>query len=191
MSFMKKTNCRRGAWILGLGLAFCQAAHTGDLASGCRAAMAAPAQIEVLPATILNGNLELSTVDSRRYVGQTCDLQNVHYNGHFTIYKVWLHEGNNNIVFRVEPMAPANPDLVLFLVRDCNNLNTCVADSRDTGGPAAERLPYRNPGNYTEGFYYLFVDSISNTSGSYKLTVTGVNPTPDVKLDLTSVPEHR
>src|SRR3954454_24970746 len=190
MQFLKEKQCRRGAWILGLWLAFGQGAHAVDLkgVNGCPA-LAAPAQIEVLPATIPNGNLELSTVDSRRYVGQTCDLQNVHYNGHFTIYKVWLHEGNNNIVFRVEPMAPANPDLVLFLVRDCNNLNTCVADSRDTGGPAAERLPYRNPGNYTAGFYYLFVDSISNTSGSYKLTVTGVNPTPDLVLDLTRSPE--
>src|SRR3954453_651873 len=101
MSFMKKTNCRRGAWILGLGLAFCQAAHAGDLASGCRAAMAAPALIEVLPALIPNDNLELND-SPRQYVGSTCSLQSVPYAGGFTIYKVWLHEGNNNIAFRLD-----------------------------------------------------------------------------------------
>src|SRR3954453_3041117 len=146
MSFMQKIH-RRGPWILGLGLAFSQAAQAGDLANGCSAAMRASAQIEVLPVTsalTLKGELQLS--DSlRRYKSPFCSLQQVTYEGDFTIYKVWLHEGNKDIAFQLTPDIPA--DLVLALVRDCNDLTTCVANSLESPNSSPETI--RPPTSHT------------------------------------------
>src|SRR3954452_21211959 len=160
MFFMQKMH-RRGTWILGLGLAFSQAAQA---VNGCSAAVAASAQIEVLPVTsalTLRGQLQLSG-SSQEYKRPFFSLQSVTYDGDFIIYKVWLHEGNNNIAFRLDPDAPA--DLVLAMVKSCNDLTTCVANSPEVIGTGSEII---SPRAYSPGTYYLFVDSRKDVSGSY------------------------
>lgn len=125
--------------------------------------------------------------DKCKYSSPTCTIPEVNYFGPDAIYKVSLHEGNR-VGFHLtnlEPPAGQKPaDLVLVLIDDCGEGKTCVSNSTDFIGPHDEEIP---EAHYDPGDYYLYVDSADNGHcGNYQLTVTGVNPTPDLEMTMVS-----
>jgi len=146
----------------------------------------APALIEVLPFTH-TGNTCDGFKDIVSSYGGACRIQRATYSGPDAIYKVRLNPGNQRVTFHLEMEGPS--DLVLALLRQCGQGTTCVNSSPDYIGSQAEEFSAA-PGSL--GIYYLVVDSAEDLEGhcgAYTLTVTGVNPTPDLVLELTGSPQ--
>lgn len=143
------------------------------------------AQIEVLPFAD-HGNTCDGTNVIASYNSSSCRIPEVPYSGPEAIYKVRLNSDNQLLVFHLEMTAPA--DLVLALIKECDSEDhQCVNNSPDFIGQHAEEIamPRADP-----GFYYLVIDNASDARcGPYTLTVTGVNPTPDLVLELAGPPD--
>lgn len=150
--------------------------------------------IEKIPAEELTGSTCISNPDENvinlESYGdkshKSCPLAGVKYPGHDVIYKVKLNEGNE-VAFLLTPDAKdkKRPDLVLTLITACDDGLSCVSSSPDFIGSGKEEIP---SAQYKEGVYYLVVDSFDTTDdvscGTYHLKVTGVNPTPDLSLEI-------
>ncbi|MFY9819809.1 MAG: hypothetical protein WAM82_00400 [Thermoanaerobaculia bacterium] len=159
----------------------------------------ARAQIEVLPFIHTGSTCSPFTDSVSSYDGGACRIPAVDYHGGDAIYKVWLHPGNK-VAFNLHVDAPA--DLVLALIKECTDSGAtlfCVNSSIDfISSLHDEGIPDTsydsNAENPDSGIYYLYVDSARTNSGpdhcgSYTLTVTGVNPTPDLEVGLNSSPQ--
>lgn len=152
-----------------------------------------PAQIEVL---VDDFHDEGDTCDFRNTISSynsissdhpSCTIPEAPFPGPDAIYKIWLHDGNE-VAFHLDVIEddPIKPDLVLALIQPCAN-NRCVRNSTDFISSQDEEI---SRASYTPGIYYLVVDSAEDAlCGKYKLTVTGVNPTPDLGLDLADSPD--
>lgn len=197
---LKPECCRRTA---GAFLAFVLAAISGraeTLPDACPAPETRP-QIEVLsaesPFTDERNTCDFAD-DRQRYEGDTCSLSAVYGRedggredgGQDAVYKVRLNGRpgfENRVGFRLESQSPGT-DLVLVLVEACQDAESCVSHSPDfieSTGLEIEEIP---PRSYKPGIYYLFVDSATSDPpgrcGPYKLSVFGVNPTPDLQASL-------
>jgi uncharacterized repeat protein (TIGR01451 family) len=146
--------------------------------------LGAPVQIEVLPFTETRSACNFTVNTVSQYAG-ACKIPGTGYPQPEAIYKVWLHPGNKNVEFRVES---SSADLVLALLSACGNGTACVSNSSDTPRPGTEVIP-KPAKPYLPGLYFLNVDSKSDKVCGYTLTVTGVNPVPDLKVGLTSSPK--
>lgn len=171
-SFSVAVACATPAW--------CQAPT-----NGCPAPDAS-AQIEVLPlAKPLTGNTcnaTRNTVEIYRG-GPDCRILLDKYPKPEAIYKVWLHPGNK---VRFSLAFPRPVDLALALIRDCGVGTSCIS-ARDAIRSVTEELPEQS---YPPGFYYLYVDAATGgVCGAYALEVAGVNPTPDLALELVRSPQ--
>jgi uncharacterized repeat protein (TIGR01451 family) len=143
------------------------------------------AQIEVLDFAV-EGNTCQGFQDIVSSYGGVCRIQRATYSGPDAIYKVRLNPGHERVTFRLDMEPPA--DLVLALLRQCGQGASCVSSSPDFIGSRAEEI---SAASYPPGIYYLVIDSAGDQEGrcgAYRLTVTGVNPTPDLILELTSSP---
>lgn len=121
------------------------------------------------------------------YDSQTCRIPRVNYPGGDVVYKVRLNAGNE-VAFFLDVQGSA--DLMLALVKTCGDGNTCVTSSTDFIGSGDEEI---SAAKYEPGIYYLYIDSALNENGQiacgpYQITVSGVNPVPDLVLDLTASP---
>jgi len=147
-----------------------------------------PAQIEVLDFED-EGDTCQGFHDIVSSYGGACRLQRATYSGPDAIYKVRLNPGHERVAFHLAVVPPA--DLVLALLRQCgpDAGATCVSSSPDFIGSGAEEI---SAASYPPGVYYLVIDNAVDHEGhcgAYKLTVTGVNPTPDLDLELTGSPQ--
>lgn len=115
-----------------------------------------------------------------RYDSSKCRIPGFDYSGGEAVYKVRLNEGNE-VSFSLDVQGTA--DLVLALVEACGDGRTCVSSSTDFIGPGDEEI---SAAKYQPGIYYLYVDSVAGACGTYELTVKGINPTPDLVLELSA-----
>lgn len=156
--------------------------------------------IEKIPPTEIEGTTcidpgdDVVNLQSYATVGSKnkCPLAGVSYPAHDVIYKVKLNKGNE-VAFLLTPLAEngeepppgsTTPDLVLALITACDDGQSCVSSSPDFIGTGKEQIP---AATYEEGIYYLVVDSFyakEGSCGKYRLKVTGVNPTPDLSLEV-------
>jgi len=144
----------------------------------------APARIEVIPPTGLT--LEGSTCGLKNIVSQYpgCRIYGNEYSQPEAIYKVSLHEGNQ-VAFN---LTVDGVDLALAMMKACSpDPNYTCFRSADTIGAVGESLfEFR----YEPRVYFLNIDARKNSAcGKYKLTVTGVNPVPDLAVGLTASPK--
>lgn len=178
----------KGAWIFFAGVLTIAAARTSPGSAQPSDNCPAPdkaAQIEVLPATPFTGNTCGFTNTITRY-GPNCPINGLDYSKEDAIYKVWLHAGNS-VEFKLTMTAPAN--LALALIKPCDeNPSSCKKSSRDPFGSADETISRTS---YDPGVYFLVIDANSRNGacGAYQLTVTGVNPVPDLVTTLTAAPD--
>lgn len=145
-----------------------------------------PAQIEVLPFT-QTGNTCGGFQDIVSSYGGICRIQRATYSGPDAIFRVRLNQGHERVAFQLNMEPPA--DLVLALLRECGQGSTCMSSSPDFIGSQVEEI---SAASYLPGVYYLVIDSAGDQEGrcgAYTLTVTGVNPTPDLVLELASSPD--
>jgi len=147
-------------------------------------ATGAPVQIEVLPFTETKTVCSFSVNTVNEYAGH-CTIPRTPYSKPEAIYKVSLHPGNKNVRFEV---TSSTADLVLALLSACGDGSKCVNNSPDHSGPGTEVMPIPTL-PYPPGIYFLNVDSNINQVCGYTLTVTGVNPVPDLVVSLTSSPK--
>ncbi|HSS48766.1 MAG TPA: CARDB domain-containing protein [Thermoanaerobaculia bacterium] len=128
------------------------------------------------PLTLTGNTCGLGKKSLTNYKG--CDIDGVAYPEPEAVYKVWLHEGNN---VKFDLSMDKSMDLALVLLQPCNEAS-CRRSSDSTTKGAPESLSMRS---YLPGFYFLSIDATSGPCGNYALTVTGVNPVPDLKVTLT------
>lgn len=115
------------------------------------------------------------------YASKACSLPKVSFPGPETVYKVVLHAGNR-IGFDLS--FPPTCHLVMAFVRTCDSGNSCLSNSPGSFRGVSETI---KPASYPEGTYYLYIDSMfPDPCPSYTLRATGVNPTPELVLDLTA-----
>jgi uncharacterized repeat protein (TIGR01451 family) len=138
--------------------------------------------------------------DRKEYRGGTCSLSAEYGNGGLeggedAVYKVRLNGRpglENRVGFRLESRSPGT-DLVLVLVRDCEDPMSCESHSPDFIGSTGLEVEEIPPRSYEPGIYYLFVDSATTDPpghcGRYLLKAFGVNPTPDLTASLTGPEE--
>lgn len=138
--------------------------------------------IAALPTEVIEG----STCGHPSFVAQyggACTIRGVRYLGPDVAYRVELTPGNKNVKFVLESDSV---DLVLALVRDCGNGDSCLANSVDFIGPGVDRPEVIEPGSrsYDPGTYYLYVDSFFlEPCGKYNIEVSGINP-PRVDFEI-------
>ena len=115
------------------------------------------------------------------YDSPTCRIPNESYGGGEAVYEVRLNPGNE-VSFFLD--VRDNADLVLALVSACGKGTSCYSSSADFIGSGDEEIP---AAKYPPGIYYLYVDSATGARGGpYELTVRGVNPTPDLLLEVAA-----
>jgi uncharacterized repeat protein (TIGR01451 family) len=115
------------------------------------------------------------------YASKVCSLPRVSFPGPEAVYKVVLHAGNR-IGFDLS--FPPACHLMMAFVRTCDSGNSCLSNSPGSFRGVSETI---KPVSYPEGTYYLYIDSLfPEPCPSYTLSATGVNPTPDLVLGLTS-----
>ncbi len=113
------------------------------------------------------------------YSSKVCSLPRISFPGPEGVYKVILHPGNR---VGFELRFAETCQLVMALVKTCGTGNSCLSNSPGNFRGGVETI---KPESYPEGTYYLYIDSLSASScPSYSLSVTGVNPVPDLQLDL-------
>jgi uncharacterized repeat protein (TIGR01451 family) len=174
---------RKRAWRLAAAAWAMAALHALSAQAQCPAP-GAPVQIEVLPFTDTRSACNFTVNTVNEYAG-ACTSPRTPYSQPEAIYKVSLHPGNKDVEFRV---TSSSADLVLALLSACGDGTTCVKSSSDIPHPGAEVIP-KPTRPYLPGIYFLNVDSKSDKVCGYTLTVTGVNPVPDLKVGLTSSPK--
>ena len=125
--------------------------------------------------------------DVVRSYGGVCRIQRATYSGPDAIFKVRLNKGHEkgSLPSRCgaagRPRARPPPR-----VRTGSDLREQLSGFHRLAGRRDLR------GQLPPGVYYLVIDSAGDQEGrcgAYKLTVTGVNPTPDLVLELTSSPD--
>lgn len=119
------------------------------------------------------------------YKSKSCLLANVDYPAAEVVYELKLHQGNQ-VSFLLEPIekdGKPNADLVLALLNTCGDGASCASSSADFIGLEPEEI---SAAKYGPGVYYLNVDSAEGPCGHYRLSVLGVNPTPELSLDVTA-----
>ncbi len=117
----------------------------------------------------------------RSYSSNVCSLPRISFPGPEAVYKVILHNPPGNLV-GFELRFPETCQLLMALVKACGSGNSCLRNSPGNLRGGVETI---KPYSYPEGTYYLYIDSLSvNACPSYTLSVTGINPVPDLKLDL-------
>ena len=130
--------------------------------------------------------------NSQEVYGGTCGLGATRYPGPDAIYEIVLFE-DNEVSFRLDPRG-SEGDLMLVLVRDCGDGETCVVNSPDFSDPnRPEVIP---TARYEPGTYSLYVDSSfpvgsPGSCGDYILRVEGSNPPPasaDLAVEVSSSP---
>jgi uncharacterized repeat protein (TIGR01451 family) len=174
----------KSTFIAALLCAVCASPAWGVETSGLCPAKNIVSTIEVLDKPFSHTGNTCGFVNTEKsYTSATCKNPRVDYSGQDVIYKVVLNEGNSAIGFKLANMK-ATTDLTLALVSACGNGDSCVTSSTDFRGTHEESIA---PSSYKAGTYYLYIDSTkTNYCGSYTLTVTGFNPTPDLNLDIST-----
>src|SRR4051812_27754916 len=148
---------------------------------GCPAP-AAPAQIEVLPlpARLTGDTCKLHNNTVTRY-SLPCGIAGTDYPQPEAIYKVWLHDGNN-VGFNLKVLSG---DLALVLLQQCGAPGSC---RRSADGIKLPNESLSSQNYKPSGFYFLYVDAAAGGlgCGQYEVTVTGVNPVPDLVVNLAN-----
>lgn len=166
-------------------------------ADTCAQAEALPRPpIEVLVEPFVDSGTTCGHRSARDAYGDLCGLQSSTYRRPDAVYPVRLNgrEGlANRVGFHLD--VAEGGDLVLALASRCEQPDptrdeplNCVAASLDFIGSGDESIP---PQSYPPGLYYLFVDGADDGEGcgGYTLTVSGTNPTPDLRVSLAATPD--
>jgi uncharacterized repeat protein (TIGR01451 family) len=134
--------------------------------------------IEVLDFMDKGSTLGLSDRVSS-YSSKVCSLPRVAFPGPEAVYKIVLHPGNR---VGFELRFPESCQLLMALVSACGSGKSCLRNSPGNFRGGFETIKAES---YPEGTYYLYIDSSSASAcPAYTLSATGINPVPDLKLDL-------
>jgi uncharacterized repeat protein (TIGR01451 family) len=125
------------------------------------------------------GKISKEAGKAKSYDSPRCRIPKQEYDGGEAVYEVRLNPGNE-VSFFLDVQDGA--DLMLALVSVCGDGTSCYSNSADFIGPDDEEIP---AAKYPPGIYYLYIDSAKDAPGGpYELTVRGVNPTPDLLLEV-------